>query len=301
MRASACPEVGPPRNLVTSDVTHAGFALSWTPAPGNVERYQVKWKSAFSEENGEATVPGGVTDVVLDGLSPETLFQVSVVAKYEGGDSEALTGQETTDGTSFNTSDALTRAGQRSRGHVPSPSSLRRSESADGIRRDRTHHEGHVGRGARQGQPLQAEIRPRRGGEGGGPQGSRSRHLCGPEAPAARHHLQHRRPAHLQTRGRKSKARSRNDTYVGPWFSRLTTSTTDTHLLPPTDASEALGPTFPLVPRLRPDNERLDSGCALPCCYGDPEGVSEAIRDERFRSWCRENYGSDGDISTTAE
>lgn len=46
------------------------------------------------------TVPGHVTSAVLDGLSPETLFQVSVVANYEGRDSAALTGQETTDGTS---------------------------------------------------------------------------------------------------------------------------------------------------------------------------------------------------------
>lgn len=45
------------------------------------------------------TVPGHITTVVLDNLSPETLFQVSVVANYEGGDSAALTGQETTHGT----------------------------------------------------------------------------------------------------------------------------------------------------------------------------------------------------------
>lgn len=53
----------------------------------------------FSEESGQVTVPGHLTRAVLDGLSPETLFQVSVVAKYEDGDSAALTGRETTDGT----------------------------------------------------------------------------------------------------------------------------------------------------------------------------------------------------------
>uniref|UniRef100_A0A8C4IHE1 Collagen alpha-1(XII) chain n=1 Tax=Dicentrarchus labrax TaxID=13489 RepID=A0A8C4IHE1_DICLA len=89
-------EVGPPKNLVTSDVTDTSFAVSWTAAPGNVNGYRVQWKSMF-EEAREKTVPGDVTDTVLEGLSPETLYQVSVVAVYDRKDSEPLTGQETTD------------------------------------------------------------------------------------------------------------------------------------------------------------------------------------------------------------
>uniref|UniRef100_A0A672YMQ8 Collagen type XII alpha 1 chain n=1 Tax=Sphaeramia orbicularis TaxID=375764 RepID=A0A672YMQ8_9TELE len=90
-------EVGPPRDLVTRDVTDSSFAVSWTAAPGNVKMYQVRWKSLFSDESGEKSVPGHQTDTVLDGLSPETLYQVSVVAAYGYKDSDALTGQETTD------------------------------------------------------------------------------------------------------------------------------------------------------------------------------------------------------------
>ncbi len=91
-------EVGPPENLVTSDVTDSSFAASWTAAPGNVKMYRVRWKSLFSEETGDKTVPGDVTNTVLDSLSPETLYQVSVVAAYDSKDSNPLTGQETTDG-----------------------------------------------------------------------------------------------------------------------------------------------------------------------------------------------------------
>ncbi|XP_074540734.1 collagen alpha-1(XII) chain isoform X2 [Halichoeres trimaculatus] len=90
-------EGGPPSNLVTSDVTDTSFAVSWTAAPGNVKMYRIRWKSLFSEETGDKTVPGGVTNTVLDGLTPETLYQVSVVAAYGQKDSEPLTGQETTD------------------------------------------------------------------------------------------------------------------------------------------------------------------------------------------------------------
>lgn len=91
-------EVGPPKNLITSDVTDTSLAASWTAAPGNVKMYQVRWKSLFSEEAGEKMVPGDVTNTVLEGLTPETLYQVSVIAAYGHKDSDPLTGQETTDG-----------------------------------------------------------------------------------------------------------------------------------------------------------------------------------------------------------
>lgn len=95
---SVSAEVGPPKDLLTSDVTDTSFVASWTAAPGQVKTYRVRWKSLFSEETGETAVPGDVTSAVLQGLSPETLYQVSVVAAYDHKDSEPLTGQETTDG-----------------------------------------------------------------------------------------------------------------------------------------------------------------------------------------------------------
>uniref|UniRef100_A0A3Q3X4W8 Uncharacterized protein n=1 Tax=Mola mola TaxID=94237 RepID=A0A3Q3X4W8_MOLML len=96
-RGTTLEEMGPPTNLVTSDVTETSFAVSWTAAPGNVKMYQVQWQSMYTEETGETAVPGNVTNTVLRGLSPETLYQVSVVASYQKEDSEPLTGQETTD------------------------------------------------------------------------------------------------------------------------------------------------------------------------------------------------------------
>uniref|UniRef100_A0A8C7CYD3 Collagen alpha-1(XII) chain n=1 Tax=Oncorhynchus kisutch TaxID=8019 RepID=A0A8C7CYD3_ONCKI len=84
-------------HLVTKDVTETSFAVSWTAAPGNVRSYWLKWKSLYTEETGEKSVPGDVTATVLDGLTPETRYQVSVYATYDRREGEPLVGAETTD------------------------------------------------------------------------------------------------------------------------------------------------------------------------------------------------------------
>ncbi|XP_026085059.1 collagen alpha-1(XII) chain-like isoform X6 [Carassius auratus] len=90
-------ELGSPTNLVTSDVTENSFVASWTAAPGNVRLYRVTWKSLFSEEAGEKTVSGDITTTVLEGLTPETRYKVSVYAAYSSKEGEPLHGEETTD------------------------------------------------------------------------------------------------------------------------------------------------------------------------------------------------------------
>ncbi|GAA6109498.1 collagen alpha-1(XII) chain isoform X1 [Tachysurus ichikawai] len=89
--------LGSPTDLVTKDVTESSFAVFWTAAPGNVRHYRVTWKSLFSNEAGEKTVPGDVTTTVLEGLTPETRYKVSVFAAYGLGEGEPLMGEETTD------------------------------------------------------------------------------------------------------------------------------------------------------------------------------------------------------------
>ncbi|KAM7403882.1 hypothetical protein PAMA_004351 [Pampus argenteus] len=90
-------ELGSPRDLVTRDVTDTSFAVSWTAAPGKVRQYRIRWKSLFTQETGEKTIPGDTTATVLEGLTPETRYQVSVFAVYGHGDGKPLVGEETTD------------------------------------------------------------------------------------------------------------------------------------------------------------------------------------------------------------
>uniref|UniRef100_A0A8D3DLB6 Collagen alpha-1(XII) chain n=1 Tax=Scophthalmus maximus TaxID=52904 RepID=A0A8D3DLB6_SCOMX len=91
-------ELGSPRDLVTKDVTDTSFAVSWAAAPGNVRQYRIRWKSLFTEDSGEMTIPGDTTATVLDGLTPETRYQVSVFAAYGHGEGQPLVGEETTNG-----------------------------------------------------------------------------------------------------------------------------------------------------------------------------------------------------------
>uniref|UniRef100_A0A673I296 Collagen alpha-1(XII) chain n=1 Tax=Sinocyclocheilus rhinocerous TaxID=307959 RepID=A0A673I296_9TELE len=90
-------EVGSPKDLITSDVTDTSFMASWTAAPRRVRQYRVRWRSLFSEESREKMVPGDVTSTLLENLTPETRYQVSVFASYDRGDGEPLVGEETTD------------------------------------------------------------------------------------------------------------------------------------------------------------------------------------------------------------
>lgn len=94
-----CPstELGSPRDLETRDVTDTSFYATWVPAPGNVRQYRVTWKSLYSDEAGEKTIRGDTTATVLDGLTPETRYRVTVYATYGRGEGQPLVGEETTD------------------------------------------------------------------------------------------------------------------------------------------------------------------------------------------------------------
>uniref|UniRef100_A0A3B3QGQ3 Collagen, type XII, alpha 1a n=1 Tax=Paramormyrops kingsleyae TaxID=1676925 RepID=A0A3B3QGQ3_9TELE len=102
-------ELGSPKDLVTRDVTDTSFAVLWTAAPGNVLRYRVTWQSLFTDESGEKSVPGDMTNTVLDRLTPETRYRVSVYATYRRAEGEPLVGEETTDRKALAVSDETER------------------------------------------------------------------------------------------------------------------------------------------------------------------------------------------------
>ncbi|XP_034552837.1 collagen alpha-1(XIV) chain isoform X1 [Notolabrus celidotus] len=88
--------MGPPLELVTSEVTARSFRVSWSHAPGTVEKYRVVYHPALGGEPLEAVVDGSDTSVVLQHLSSLTEYQLAVFAVYANEASEALRGSETT-------------------------------------------------------------------------------------------------------------------------------------------------------------------------------------------------------------
>ncbi|XP_040901269.1 collagen alpha-1(XIV) chain [Toxotes jaculatrix] len=87
---------GTPLDLATSEVTARSFRVSWSHAPGNVEKYRVVYYPAQGGEPQEAVVDGSETSVVLQHLSSLTEYQLAVFAVYANEASEALRGSETT-------------------------------------------------------------------------------------------------------------------------------------------------------------------------------------------------------------
>ncbi|XP_026227052.1 collagen alpha-1(XIV) chain [Anabas testudineus] len=91
------PELmGSPLDLLTSEVTAHSFRVSWSPAPGNVEKYRVVYYPAQGGLPQEAVVDGSETSVVLEHLNSLTEYQLAVFAVYTNEASEALRGSETT-------------------------------------------------------------------------------------------------------------------------------------------------------------------------------------------------------------
>ncbi|XP_074542763.1 collagen alpha-1(XIV) chain isoform X2 [Halichoeres trimaculatus] len=88
--------VAPPSNLVTSDITARSFRVTWTHAPGQVEKYRVVYYPASGGAPEEKVVQGSENSVELNYLNSVTEYQVAVFAIYRSSASEGLRGSATT-------------------------------------------------------------------------------------------------------------------------------------------------------------------------------------------------------------
>ncbi|KAJ8353811.1 hypothetical protein SKAU_G00213780 [Synaphobranchus kaupii] len=88
--------LGAPQDLVTSEVTARGFRVSWSHAPGPVEKYRVVYYPTQGGQPDEAVVDGSENSVALNHLNSVTEYHIAVFAVYTSAASEALRGTETT-------------------------------------------------------------------------------------------------------------------------------------------------------------------------------------------------------------
>ncbi|XP_055490682.1 collagen alpha-1(XIV) chain isoform X2 [Leucoraja erinacea] len=89
-------EPAAPSNLVVTDVTARSFRVSWSHAPGNVEKYRVVYYSTTAGQPEEVVVDGIESTAVLQNLMSLTEYQIAVFAIYTKAASEALRGTATT-------------------------------------------------------------------------------------------------------------------------------------------------------------------------------------------------------------
>ncbi|XP_043922855.1 collagen alpha-1(XIV) chain isoform X2 [Protopterus annectens] len=88
--------VGSPANITTSEVTARSFRVTWTHAPGNVEKYRVVYYPTRGGQPEEVVVDGTQSTVMLKNLMSLTEYQIAVFAVYANAASEGLRGTETT-------------------------------------------------------------------------------------------------------------------------------------------------------------------------------------------------------------
>ncbi|ELR46933.1 Collagen alpha-1(XIV) chain, partial [Bos mutus] len=96
IKASALATVGPPTELMTSEVTARSFMVNWTHAPGKVEKYRIVYYPTRGGKPEEVVVDGRVSSTVLRNLMSLTEYQIAVFAIYAHTASEGLRGTETT-------------------------------------------------------------------------------------------------------------------------------------------------------------------------------------------------------------
>nr|XP_023970152.1 collagen alpha-1(XII) chain isoform X1 [Chrysemys picta bellii] len=85
--------LGTPRNLRVSDATISTMKLSWSAAPGKVQRYLVTYTPVAGGDTKEVTIRGDTTTTVLRDLEHGTRYALSVTALYASGAGDALPGQ----------------------------------------------------------------------------------------------------------------------------------------------------------------------------------------------------------------
>ncbi|XP_075271744.1 collagen alpha-1(XIV) chain isoform X5 [Opisthocomus hoazin] len=96
IKGTIVASLGAPSDLVTSEVTARGFRVSWTHAPGKVEKYRVVYYPTRGGQPEEVVVDGSLSTAVLKNLMSLTEYQIAVFAIYPNAASEGLRGTETT-------------------------------------------------------------------------------------------------------------------------------------------------------------------------------------------------------------
>ncbi|XP_061479123.1 collagen alpha-1(XII) chain isoform X1 [Rhineura floridana] len=88
---------GAPGNIQVYNPTTNSLNVQWEPAPGPVQQYRVVYAPLVGTRPSESVVvPGNTRNILLERLSPDTPYSVSVSALYADGEGNPSSGQRRT-------------------------------------------------------------------------------------------------------------------------------------------------------------------------------------------------------------
>ncbi|XP_062253679.1 collagen alpha-1(XII) chain isoform X4 [Platichthys flesus] len=82
----------PPTDLVVFNETTTSMNARWSPVPGRVQNYRITYVPTAGGRTQTTQVGGKKTTLLLPKLTPDTEYDITVVAIYAGGVSEGLNG-----------------------------------------------------------------------------------------------------------------------------------------------------------------------------------------------------------------
>lgn len=87
------PPSGPPQNLQVLDETTTSLTAKWDHAPGRVQNYKITYVPLTGGRSQSTQVGGKKNTVVLQKLTPDTPYSITVAAVYGSGEARDISGQ----------------------------------------------------------------------------------------------------------------------------------------------------------------------------------------------------------------
>lgn len=84
------------KKLVVSEETEHTMKVAWTPPPGRVSHYRLKYVPSTGGREVALRVPGVATSTVMRRLQPVTTYNITIEPIYKHGEGKARQGVGTT-------------------------------------------------------------------------------------------------------------------------------------------------------------------------------------------------------------
>ncbi|XP_064864763.1 collagen alpha-1(XII) chain-like isoform X1 [Oncorhynchus nerka] len=93
LKMTTAAPTGPPQNLQVFNATTVTLTVKWDHAPGPVQNYKISFQPVAGGKALSTQVGGKKNSVILQKLTPDTPYSVTVAAIYPSGEAKDISGQ----------------------------------------------------------------------------------------------------------------------------------------------------------------------------------------------------------------